>query len=327
MTVFLTTNSVPVERRSAYWEEMVSTEFVSARCVTGPESTFHAQVRSVEVGNLKFYDVAATPSTTLTRTGNDIGDEDSNYFFLGIQTQGVGCVEQAGRSVLLLKGDMAMYDTSIPFRLKFDAPHRLFVVRIPAEEVQAQLSGLGMVAGMAIPRQLGAAQLLSHMVATLVNLNVRPSLRAQSSLSTAFSDLLLDAVLEARGEMRRSATVRLADAKRVAQTNLSDPDFTTKAWAARLGISERYLRVLFSGSPESPAKFLWKQRLETAAWKLRDPRYRDVSITDIAIACGFSDSAHFSRSFRASFGASPRERRSVVENLSPDDPPTSPPRV
>ena len=310
--MLLTTGSVPAPQRAAYWEEMVSQEFVPARCVTGSQPSFDARIRSVEVGDLELYDVAADQKTKVIRTADKVASESPGYFFLGIQTHGVGRLEQAGRSVSLRSGDMAMYDTSIPFQLRFGTAHRMLVVRIPVDEVASRLSGFGSLAGMAIPSQLRAAQLVSDIVTIMADLGPMASLRSQSSLSTAFFDLLLDAVVQVNGESRRNATVRLEDARRVAQTHLSDPDFTVTAWATRMGISERYLRLLFTASPQSPAKFLWQQRLAFAADRLRDQRYRDLSITEVAFACGFSDSAHFSRSFRAAFGASPRKYRTAA---------------
>lgn len=58
-----------------------------------------------------------------------------------------------------------------------------------------------------------------------------------------------------------------------------------------MSISERCLRLLFTASSQSLARFLWQQRLEFAAERLRDQRYRDPSITEVAFVRGFSDSA------------------------------------
>lgn len=311
MAVLLTTGNVPARRQASYWQEMVSHEFVSARCVTAPVPSFDARIRSVELGDLKLYDVAAARPTTVIRAADSAASESSCYFFLGIQIEGVGVLEQAGRSVSLRMGDMAMYDTAMPFQLRFGAAHRMLVVRIPVDEVGSRLRGLGSLAGVAIPSRLREARPVFDLVTIMANLDPTMSLRSQSSLSTAFFDLLLDAVLRVQ-EPRRPATIRLEDAKRVAEAHLSDVGFTVADWATRLGISERYLRRLFTASAHSPAQYLWRQRLESAAEKLRDPRYREAAIIDVAAACGFSDSAHFSRSFRTAFGDSPREYRSAA---------------
>jgi len=60
---------------------------------------------------------------------------------------------------------------------------------------------------------------------------------------------------------------------------------------------------------------IWSQRLDACERVLRDPRSAGRTITDIAYAFGFSDAAHFSRSFQRRFGAAPsayRKRASAV---------------
>jgi AraC-like DNA-binding protein len=44
---------------------------------------------------------------------------------------------------------------------------------------------------------------------------------------------------------------------------------------------------------------------------LADPAERDRSVSEIAYHWGFNDAAHFSRTFKARFGMSPRDARSV----------------
>lgn len=58
----------------------------------------------------------------------------------------------------------------------------------------------------------------------------------------------------------------------------------------------------------TPHAYLLQRRLQEAAKMLRDDL--DASLTDIAILCGFSSSAHFSSTFRKEFGQSPSEFRS-----------------
>jgi transcriptional regulator GlxA family with amidase domain len=42
---------------------------------------------------------------------------------------------------------------------------------------------------------------------------------------------------------------------------------------------------------------------------LRQPRCANVPIAKLALACGFADAAHATRTFKAAFGATPREYR------------------
>lgn len=56
----------------------------------------------------------------------------------------------------------------------------------------------------------------------------------------------------------------------------------------------------------SPAEYRQKLRLERARWLLQNS---DLEVIEIGFECGFQDGAHFARSVRQAFGASPRDLR------------------
>ena len=62
-------------------------------------------------------------------------------------------------------------------------------------------------------------------------------------------------------------------------------------------------RIFFAHVGETPGQFIQRLRIEKAARLLIANRGR--SVTDVALDCGFSDSAAFARAFRAVFGVSP----------------------
>jgi len=77
--------------------------------------------------------------------------------------------------------------------------------------------------------------------------------------------------------------------------------------AASVYLSERHFRRQFENIyQQSPKAYLQNIRLNAAMQQLRQ---ENLSITDIALACGFSDCNHFSRVFRQRFGISPTEYR------------------
>ena len=50
-------------------------------------------------------------------------------------------------------------------------------------------------------------------------------------------------------------------------------------------------------------------RLERCAEWLRQPSWRDISITQIAFRAGFNNATHFGHVFRERYGVAPREWR------------------
>lgn len=79
---------------------------------------------------------------------------------------------------------------------------------------------------------------------------------------------------------------------------------TVAALASEVKLSPDRLMHLFKEQLGMPMRryFLW-QRLRMAAFSLRD----GGSLTDAAHAAGFADSAHLSRTFKASFGITPSQ--------------------
>src|SRR5690606_33695587 len=67
----------------------------------------------------------------------------------------------------------------------------------------------------------------------------------------------------------------------------------------------------------TPMRWLWTFRTLLAGEFIRlDPRW---SLTDVAFACGFTSSAHFSRSFKQTFGKTPSQfRKETLVETAPE---------
>ncbi len=76
----------------------------------------------------------------------------------------------------------------------------------------------------------------------------------------------------------------------------------------RLGLSRRQLERRFRADVGlTPAEYRQRLRLERGRWLLTNT---DLDVTEIALECGFQDSASFSRAARRAWGASPTAVRS-----------------
>ena len=95
--------------------------------------------------------------------------------------------------------------------------------------------------------------------------------------------------------------------------NLDDPHLSLDRIAAAIGCSKRYLHKLFDGETDTLNAYIWQGRLDRIRQDLANPALGDSSITEIAFGRGFSSSTHFSRSFRESFGVSPRVYRLLMQ--------------
>ena len=77
--------------------------------------------------------------------------------------------------------------------------------------------------------------------------------------------------------------------------------------AKAAGVSEREASRCFKKNiGQSPVEYLIAFRLNEAKKLLRES---GLSVTEVSLRCGFSDSAYFGRVFRAAFGVTPRTYR------------------
>jgi AraC-like DNA-binding protein len=97
--------------------------------------------------------------------------------------------------------------------------------------------------------------------------------------------------------------------KELVLRRLGDPDLTVDAIATALECSRRQLYVAFDDEPDGVAGYILAQRLEACRRDFEDRSQDGLSITAIAMLRGFNHPAHFSRAFKARFGATPSEWR------------------
>lgn len=97
--------------------------------------------------------------------------------------------------------------------------------------------------------------------------------------------------------------------------NLAQSDLSTEDIARHMGCSRRYLHRAFEGEGTTLERFIWDRRLERSKEALTAENNGLISISEIAFACGFNSSAHFSRAFKSRYGLSPREMRERLRGL------------
>lgn len=98
------------------------------------------------------------------------------------------------------------------------------------------------------------------------------------------------------------------------EQNLHTPESIASV-ASALGMSSRQLERRFQADVGmTPREFKGRLRLTRARWLIENT---DMSVTEVALDCGFGDCAHFSRSFAAHFGGRPsalRHKARLSEN-------------
>ena len=117
---------------------------------------------------------------------------------------------------------------------------------------------------------------------------------------------------EGQRQVLRGATVRNVLVQKAVQRMeeaVEEPVSPAKL-AGELGVSQRQLERLskrYLGC--TPAKFHVQLRLQRAQRMLRQTQ---LSVAEIAIACGFVSLSHFAKAYRRQFSMSPRQDRQAA---------------
>jgi AraC-like DNA-binding protein len=87
-----------------------------------------------------------------------------------------------------------------------------------------------------------------------------------------------------------------------------EADLTARRIADELGVSTRYVQIMFAEMGATPSSYIQSLRLHHAA-QLLVRRRRDAAIAAVAFDSGFNDLSTFCRVFRRKFGVAPRDYR------------------
>jgi len=102
---------------------------------------------------------------------------------------------------------------------------------------------------------------------------------------------------------------RLKDVKREIEQNLVSSGLSADSVASRLGLSTRYVRVLFEREGTSFRDYVASRRLARAFRMLSDPTLQHLNIAQIAMEAGFGDLSWFNTRFKQTYSMTPRDVR------------------
>ncbi len=297
----------PGARQYDWWRDAVSATHLPWDLPRRLEGGYRARFRQQAVGEAQIVHCACDPCEG-RRGKAEIAQLKQPLFGILYILKGRESLVQAGREITLEQGSFTLWDSARP--ISFGLPQDLekITLLLPQELVadrlpQAEDLVLRPVSGQRGPGALFATHLraLAREGAALPLSGTAPILRATLDLLATSLAAVED---DADGSYHRAMRRRIQE---FVLQNLTDPSLCPEDIARAAGISERQLHRLFQAGGQSVERWIWQQRLQRCRDDLlARPRAR---ISEIAFAHGFSDAAHFSRSFRDMFGVSPRDFR------------------
>ncbi|HEY5411066.1 MAG TPA: AraC family transcriptional regulator [Caulobacteraceae bacterium] len=304
----LSTSATPPGSRLAYWNDAWASAS-GATVVDADRDSFQGVLTNLRAGRFEIASVRSTPAVT-----HSVGDQSktgAGTFLLQLVHSGSCLVRHNALETELRAGDLFVADSRKPYGLVFEEPLHGLTVPVPWDRFAPSAEALEALAGRRIEAHAGAGAVLSGFLRGAWDHLAQGDGDDWPDAAEAVIWDLLDAVLQgdgARGIGAGRADQLRREARAHVDVRLSDPGFDSAELAGILGVSARYLQMVFAEVGTTPSRFLLARRLEAAASRLRRLD-RPCSITAVALECGFNDLSYFSRCFRRRFGLAPLSYR------------------
>lgn len=301
---FATAGIAPAERLR-YWNS-VADEVFCGTFVNAESERFEGEMWSWRLGDL---DMIRTRSVQAAVGRRPLNTHEERVI-MHMQWRGQGEHRQGRQEARLGPGDFIFGSPHEPYAFNL-APHEMMVVEFPRRALVERVPDLDDLLAKPLSGSTPAARVFSDFLLSLWR-QARDGEGEDTAwgegMSRIFYDLAAMAVHEAKRVSSSHAAPELQRrALALIDTHLADPDLRSASMASELGTSVRTVQNLFAELGKTPTTAILERRLERAADRLiADPQ---ATITQVAFAHGFNDSAYFSRCFRQKFGVSPREWR------------------
>ena len=312
MPIQFTTDGAPGSRRLALWQDIVCDVYVQLDCKSDLGSAFGGSVTRAPLAKAICSEVSSQRQHVF-RTPSRIARAHEEFILIALGKHGVGGVVQDGRETLIHPGEFAIYDTTRPYELHFDAAFTQTILQVPREMLQRRIAGTEALTAIAF----GSDRPVQKLAHDFVRQHCQSADQIEPQHAARLSEQAVDLVAMAlsdrlSGQALASSTHRSALLYRLKahiRAHLADPDLSLAATAAALGISPRYVNDLLSDERTSFQRHVLNERLEHCGRDLASPMLSHRQVGEIAYAWGFNDLSHFGRVFREHYGMSPRDWR------------------
>ena len=263
----------------------------------------------VRLGPVGVFTVSGTPQV-VRRTTNAVRRSPGDLIKVCMQLHGRAIVQQGSHEVSLAPGELAVYDTGRPYKIRLEGAWTCAVMALPRDAIGLSESDLDRWMHRVYPAAHGPGSVLSHFVVSTVAYPETLGAAAAAKLGEAGSTLLAGTLLDdgdlggtdAPADMRAHVIGYL-------RAHLDDPQLSRSSIAAVHHMSARTLDRLFADQPWSVSGLIRHERLEAVRRDLEDPAKRHRGVAALAARWCFFDAAHFSRLFRQHYGYPPSASR------------------
>ncbi|EQC0103250.1 MULTISPECIES: helix-turn-helix domain-containing protein [Enterobacteriaceae] len=301
------TDEVPAAQRFEYWREVVSAHHCWAETSTDVPANFEATLDARSLGALGLSHIRCG-TIAYDRDCENLRRAPGDDYLFNLLLSGKACLSQNDRHTVQKAGDMVFYDTARPFEYSFDGQYEMLILRVPRKALDCKHARLDNVTARTMSRQSAAGQFLASMIENSFTLSGAQSTDANGRIGNSLTDIL---AVTLENEFTQAETLShhqhtlLQRTQAFMLNHLDDSELSMETIGRQVGASPRTLSRLFASINMTPMQWMWHQRLEKSYQFITEGRARQVA--DVAVSCGFTSFAHFSRAFKKQYGHPPSQ--------------------
>jgi AraC-like DNA-binding protein len=303
MSRLFSTELLPVSDRVDAWQW--NAKQICGDCrIRLPKSSFHGTIDVRDVGGVRLTRFSSSP-LSFWKWPCDSASPENRFCIVITQIAGVRSYLQNGVSVVLNPGDSTLIDSGIPWSSTCGTECARLYLRVPRWAMEDHLRRVDIPIAQRISGRARYGATLCRLSQSLyVEAGHMSEDEGAAALEVYFEVL---AACSGGGPYAAPRAIELRhQIYGYIDSHLSESSLGPVEIASSVGISVRHLHRLFLVTGGTLGEYIRGRRLRGCRADLANPQIRERTITEIAFFWGFSDSAHFSHSFRKEFGISPR---------------------
>jgi AraC-like DNA-binding protein len=271
-------------------------------------------LRGGRLGAASVFTVSGSPQA-VRRTSTAVRCSPADMVKACVQLRGRATVHQDDREIVLVPGQLALYDIGRPYELRLEGSWSCAVLAVRRDQVALPAARLDGAMSRPYRADRGPGLLLSQFITATVGELGAAGPNAAGKLGEAAACLLAGAltgdgdITAAGGSDTVLNDAVLNQVLDYINARLADPRLGRATVAAAHRMSPRTLDRLFLGQAWSVSGYIRHERLEAVRRDLENPALRQRSVAALAARWCFFDAAHFSRLFRENYGYPPSQAR------------------
>jgi AraC-like DNA-binding protein len=303
------------KRVSVFCDAVANSGFRWLTTPNDPDQEFSGRYVSLNLEQGAIGLVNSTPASNV-RTKFEVANSDPDCFCLAHMVSGETLIEQGGRDVFGRRGDVLVFDCSMPVKISQRATERFEVLTllIPRNKFANVKDANRLFYNMSI----SAHQIMRPLSACLMSIREQLQTASPSELIALYeaSGILLPAAVSGLGnkgefsdEKRTRPNRYLRELLQFVNANIGNAELSPRSAAHHVGMSVRWVHRQFALSGTTFGTYIMAKRLEYVGRDLISEECGKMPTYIVAFRWGFADLSTFIRAFKQKFGCTPQQYR------------------